>query len=128
MVPHNLVELSISLSSFSGFPATMNGQVCGKKKQEKKRKIRVQVCVFYFYFIFWFVFKNVILDVTLFNVNGTISVGLHSCFCVCCFIATYFIYLYTTPPPSPFIYSLRCLFFYLIIKVEKLHLNIQQGV
>lgn len=32
VVPHKRVEVSISLSSFSGFPATINGQVCGEKE------------------------------------------------------------------------------------------------
>lgn len=32
VVPHKRVEVNISLSSFSGFPATINGQVCGKNK------------------------------------------------------------------------------------------------
>lgn len=33
VVPHNLVEFSISLRSVSGFPATMNGHVCEKEKK-----------------------------------------------------------------------------------------------
>lgn len=37
VVPHNLVEFSISFKLFSGLPATMKGHVCGGKRNQLER-------------------------------------------------------------------------------------------
>lgn len=39
VVPHNLVEFSISFKSFSGLPATMKGHVCGGKRNQLERAL-----------------------------------------------------------------------------------------
>lgn len=39
VVPHNLVEFSISFKSFSGLPATMKGHVYGGKRNQLERAL-----------------------------------------------------------------------------------------